>query len=122
MRKLDAAIRSYQKAIEREPGNGFWWYRLGRLQLDAGRPSEAGGAFEQATRIGDQQKERSFWLPDAHRLLADVLRVKGNRNAAIAEYRTFLDIASEGAIDRKEVKKILLRWGIDVDKKAEEFE
>src|SRR5690606_15396110 len=35
------AVRAYEDAVARRPGNGEWWYRLGRLRLDANKRDEA---------------------------------------------------------------------------------
>ena len=121
LRRLDEAVRSYRKALERESGNGEWWFKLGRLLFNPGRVSEAGKALRNAVRIGDEAEEPPYWLAEAHRSLGEILAMKNNRRAAIVHYQRFLELAPEGSIDRRTVKKALKEWGIDVDAKEEMF-
>jgi predicted Zn finger-like uncharacterized protein len=121
LRELDDAVRSYQKALERERDNGEWWFKLGRLLHNGGRVSEAGSAFVNATRIGDEATEEPYWLAEAHRTLGDILAMRNNRRAAIVHYNRFLEMAPEGSVDIEPVKKKLKKWGIDLDKEDEDY-
>jgi tetratricopeptide (TPR) repeat protein len=120
LRKLDDAVRSYRKALEREQENGEWWFKLGRLLFNGGRISEAGAAFGTAARIGDKEEEPPYWLAEAHRTLGEVFS-KRNRRAAITHYLRFLELASEGSVDREPVKEILKGWRIEVDKEEDDY-
>ena len=86
--------------------------RLGRLRFDANRRAEASQALARATLIGDAQETQPGWLPDAHRLHGDALRLGGERAGAIEHYRRYLAIAPAGAIDRREVRERLLELGV----------
>jgi tetratricopeptide (TPR) repeat protein len=114
MRRLKNAVRSYRKVLEFDPDNGYYWYRLGGLELDSSNPTEARQALKRATTIGDAMPEMPKWLPDAHLLMGNTLRLAGKREAAIAHYKRYLVIASPSAIDRQEVVSNLRRWGIEL--------
>ena len=46
---------------------------------------------------------------------AKSLAPSNNKKAAIARYKRYLELAPDGAIDRKEVRKILRDWEIEID-------
>jgi tetratricopeptide (TPR) repeat protein len=110
MRRIPEAIDAYKRALEHDNSKGQWWYRLGRLQLDAGRRTQAVPSLERATLIGDALEDPPNWLADAHRLLGDTLR-NSNRDQAIAHYRRYLEVAPDNAIDRNQVRDQLMRMG-----------
>lgn len=114
LRLLDRAISSYEKALRVESKRGHWWYRLGRLQLDAGHQAEGARALENATRIGDDESRTPAWLADSHRLRGEALEGLGNQRAAIPHYRRFLELAPDGAIDRRDVTKKMEKWGVEL--------
>lgn len=114
MRRIEDAVHSYRKVLEFDPDNGYFWYRLGVLELDSSKPTEARHALSRATTIGDAMTELPKWLPDAHLLMGNTLRLAGKREAAIEHYKRYLVIASPSAIDRQEVVKNLRRWGIEL--------
>ncbi len=109
-RRLSDAIEAYKRALEHDNSKGQWWYRLGRLQLDLGRRSQAIPSLERAALIGDALGDPPSWLADAHRLLGDSLR-NTNREQAIAHYRQYLAVAPDNAIDRNNVRDQLMRMG-----------
>ncbi|RLB50012.1 MAG: hypothetical protein DRJ42_19790 [Deltaproteobacteria bacterium] len=110
LRRIPEAIEAYKRALERDNSKGQWWYRLGRLQLDAGRRTEAVPSLERATLIGGALEDPPAWLSDAHRLLGDILRTS-NRTEAIAHYRRYLEVASDNALDRNHVRDVLMDMG-----------
>jgi len=114
MRRLKDAVSSYKKVLEFDPDNGYYWYRLGGLELDSSNSTAARQALKRATTIGDAMPEMPKWLPDAHLLMGNTLRLAGKRESAIAHYKRYLAIASPSAIDRQEVEKNLRRWGIEM--------
>jgi tetratricopeptide (TPR) repeat protein len=111
LRQLPNAIDWYQRAVTAVDTNGEWWYRLGRLQLDANRTRDSVHSLSRATTIGDQTTPRPGWLADAHRVLGDGLRLSGERASAIQHYQTYLQIAPASAIDRDDVRSALLDLG-----------
>jgi tetratricopeptide (TPR) repeat protein len=110
MRRIPEAIDAYKRALERDNSQGHWWYRLGQLELDAGRRAQAIPSLERATLIGDALDDAPPWLADAHRLLGDSLRTS-SRDQAIAHYRRYLEVAPDNAIDRNQVRDALMRMG-----------
>jgi predicted Zn finger-like uncharacterized protein len=113
MRNLRMAIASYRKALDKDEKNGFWWYRLGNLQLDLGTKKEAAVSLERATAIGDNSAKTPAWLADSHRLLGDVIASK-ERKSAINHYQRYLELAAKSSLDRDEVLALLQRWGVEV--------
>jgi tetratricopeptide (TPR) repeat protein len=111
LRRVGDAVRAYQRALEHDNSQGEWWYRLGRLQLDAGQRREAIPSLDRAALIGDALDAPPLWLADVHRLLGDALRNGGSRDQAIAHYRRYLEVAPANAIDRNEVRERLMEMG-----------
>jgi len=105
-----AAIREYERAIAHDDSRGRWWYRLGRLRVDAGRQAEARAALVHATALGDAQTSAPGWLADAHRILGDLSR-GSDRAGALAHYRRYLELAPASAIDRENVAASVARLG-----------
>ena len=87
----------------------MWWYRLGRLQLDDDRSADAQIALNRAVLLGEAMDARPGWLPDAHRLLGESMRLAGNRSGALEHFRRYLEIAQPGAIDREDVERLVAR-------------
>ena len=114
LRMLDRAIDSYEKALRGDASRGHWWYRLGRLQLDAGHQAEGARALERATKIGDDEVRIPAWLSDAHRLQGEALEGTGNQRGAIEHYKRYLELAPPGAIDRGDVTRKLKKWGVKI--------
>ncbi|HJK98727.1 MAG TPA: tetratricopeptide repeat protein, partial [Polyangiaceae bacterium LLY-WYZ-14_1] len=104
LRRLPEAIRAYERALTGDRSQPRWWYRLGRLNLDAGRRREAELALEKATRLGEPLEPTPPWLADAYRLYGDTLRLGGSRLAAVEQYQRYLAMAPASAFDRAEVQ------------------
>jgi predicted Zn finger-like uncharacterized protein len=112
LRRRPEAISSYQRAIEGEPDNGAWWYRLGRLQLDADRAADARTTLARAVLLGEAMDARPGWLADAHRILGETLRLAGDRAGAREHFERYLVVASPNAIDRADVERQLEQLGV----------
>jgi tetratricopeptide (TPR) repeat protein len=107
LRKLEDAVASYEKAVRARPANGEWWYKLGDLELDRGHRTQARVALSEAVLRGDRLFEKPHWLPEAHRLYAEILREEKRWPEAVEHYRLYLEIAPSGAPDRKEIEQLL---------------
>jgi tetratricopeptide (TPR) repeat protein len=112
LRRRPDAIRAYQSAIEGEPDNGAWWYRLGRLQLDDDRATDARNTLARAVLLGEAMDARPGWLADAHRILGESLRLAGDRAGAREHFERYLAVASPNAIDRADVERQLELLGV----------
>ena len=112
MRQVPEAVRAYEEAVAATPTRGDWWYRLGRLQLDASRTADSIRSLSRAAVLGDADQHRPGWLADAHRVLADAMKLTGERAGAIEHYRRYLEIAPANAIDRDAVQESLLDLGV----------
>ena len=109
LRRRGDAIRAYANALQGDDDNGAWWYRIGRLQLDDDRSAEARASLNRAVLLGEAMDARPGWLPDSHRLLAETMRLGGERAGALEHLRRYLEIASPGAIDREDVERQVAR-------------
>jgi tetratricopeptide (TPR) repeat protein len=112
MRQVPQAIAAYEEAVAAAPTRGEWWYRLGRLQLDASRTADSVRSLSRAAVLGDADQHRPAWLPDAHRVLGDAMKLTGERAGAIEHYRRYLEVAPANAIDRDSVRESLLDLGV----------
>jgi tetratricopeptide (TPR) repeat protein len=113
LRNLPAAIDAYTRATAAEPERAFWWYRLGRLQLDADRAGAAAPALVRATELGDAMATAPLWLLDAHRLAGDALRLTRDRSGAITHYQRYMDLAPPGHVDMDDVRRALRELGVE---------
>ncbi|MFK7990765.1 MAG: tetratricopeptide repeat protein [Sandaracinaceae bacterium] len=111
LREIPDAITAYEQAVVADDDNGRWYYRLGRLLLDAGRPRDAASPLARATLFGDAESPVPGWLADAHRLQAQTARSSGQNADAVTHYRRYLELAAPGALDRAEVRRILMDMG-----------
>ncbi len=105
------AAAAYRRALEGDNTQAEWWYRLGRLELDLNHRAETIQALSRATVLGDADRTRPGWLPDAHRSLAEAMAASGERAGAVEHYRRYLEIAPANAHDRQEVQGRLLDLG-----------
>ncbi len=112
LRQLPEAISAYERAVAATDTNGEWWYRLGRLLLDASRTAESVHALSRATLLGEAATPRPAWLADAHRILGDGMRLSNERAGAIQHYQRYLAIAPTSAIDRTDVRHALMDMGV----------
>lgn len=113
LRMLTAAIDAYNRAVTAVDTNGEWWFRLGRLHMDADHARDGARALGRAAVLGDRMEPQPSWLPDAHRILGDALRLTSDRAGAIEHFRRYLEIAPTDAVDRPEVRSALLDLGVD---------
>ena len=109
--ELDQAIASYEAAVERVDDNGQWWYRLGRLRMDRGDRTNASEALQRATLLGDAMSPLPGWLAEAHRLRGECLRLGNSGRESVRHYRRYLELAPASAIDRRQVREILMDMG-----------
>ena len=109
--ELDQAISSYEAAVERVDDNGRWWYRLGRLRMDRGDRTNASEALQRATLLGDAMSPLPGWLAEAHRLRGECLRLGNSGRESVRHYRRYLELAPASAIDRRQVREILMDMG-----------
>ncbi|MEM1414699.1 MAG: tetratricopeptide repeat protein, partial [Myxococcota bacterium] len=110
----ERAIAAFQRAVELDGTQGEWWYRLGSVLLDAGRPGDAVTALAKATEIGDGVEAGDApalptWVFDAHRIRGDALRLAGRRADARGHYQRYLELAPDSALDREAVEARLER-------------
>jgi len=115
LRQLGEATQSYRIALGKDPQRGEWWYKLGRLSMDRGARADANEALEQARRLGDKMDPLPYWLPDVYRLSGELARASGDRKQAVAFFRRYLAIAADGALDRDDVRKLLMSWEVELN-------
>ncbi len=84
--RVDEAIEMYQKALARNPDDGFTLYQLARiLSHHQEKPAEALPLFERALALNPR-------LYFAHRELGDILRNLGRLEEAVSCYERALEI------------------------------
>jgi tetratricopeptide (TPR) repeat protein len=81
--EYDGAIDALRRCCELDPGLAIAWYNLGVLLTRSVRYDEAIDALREAVRLAPDHV-------DARALLADMLRVSGDAEAAAAEYRRII--------------------------------
>jgi tetratricopeptide (TPR) repeat protein len=81
--EYDGAIDALRRCCELDPGLVIAWYNLGVLLTRSVRYDEAIDALREAVRLAPDHV-------DARALLADMLRVSGDAEAAAAEYRRII--------------------------------
>jgi tetratricopeptide (TPR) repeat protein len=107
LRKLDEAVAAYEQAVKAVPENGEWWYRLGSLELDRGRRTQARVAISESVLRGDRLLQKPMWVAEAHRLYAEILREENREGEALEHYRMYLTVAPSNARDRAEIERIV---------------
>jgi superkiller protein 3 len=115
LRQIPEAVRAYRTALERDPNRGEWWYRLARMHADSGNRADGESAVKRALELGDKAEHMPYWLPDAYRIAGEIAESKGDRNGAIRNYKRYREIATSNAIDRSEIEKKLLAWGVQLN-------
>jgi len=115
LRQVPQAITAYTEAVAGSPNRGEWWFRLGRLQLDGSRTADSVRSLSRATELGEAEAQRPAWLPDAHRILGDAMKLSNERTGAIEHYRRYLELAPASAIDRDSVRDSLADLGVETE-------
>ncbi len=115
LRQVPQAITAYTEAVAASPNRGEWWFRLGRLQLDGSRTGDAIRSLSRSTELGEAEAHRPAWLPDAHRILGDAMKLANERTGAIEHYRRYLELAPASAIDRDSVRDSLADLGVETE-------
>jgi tetratricopeptide (TPR) repeat protein len=115
LRQLGDAAQSYRVALSKDPQRGEWWYKFGRLSMDRGARADASEALEHARQIGDKTDPPPYWLADAYRLSGEVARNMGDRKQAVTLFRRYLAVAPDGALDRDDVRKLLMSWEVELN-------
>jgi len=108
---MKEAIACFQTALETNPKEGYWWYRLGRLQLDEGQREQSLQSLSAAAELGDAMVEPPPWLADTHRLMGDVYYAQRKQGEAVVHYGRYLGLSPTDAIDRSEVQGKLRKIG-----------
>jgi Flp pilus assembly protein TadD len=81
--KLDKSIEHFGRAVQLEPRNGKWEFRLARAMAAKGLSKEARVRYEHSLSLDNN-------IPLAHKELADLLCGMGEFDAAIGHYETAL--------------------------------
>jgi predicted Zn finger-like uncharacterized protein len=114
LRQMPEALHAYRTALEKEPARGEWWYRLAILQADSGDHAGSETSAKRALEIGDKVDPMPYWLPDTHRLSGENAEARGDRTAAIRQYKRYIEIANAAAIDHTEIERKLKGWGVQL--------
>jgi len=114
LRQLPDAIAAYRTALQQDDTRGVWWYRLAGLLSDAGDHGQAESALKRALEAGEKADPLPHWLPDAYRLSGENAERTNNRQAAIRNYKRYVEISQTNAIDYAPVMKKLKDWGVEL--------
>ncbi|MCS6856755.1 MAG: zinc-ribbon domain-containing protein [Sandaracinaceae bacterium] len=115
LRQILQAIAAYEQALSLAPDRAEWWYRLGRLALDAGRVQDSARALSRAIALAEAAPSDPPWLADAHRTIGEAQKFLGNREAAVEHYKHYLRLAPQGAVDRIDVIRELRSLGVSIE-------
>jgi tetratricopeptide (TPR) repeat protein len=115
LRQLPDAIRAYRTALEREPTHALWWYKLGRLQFDAGGRGDADASLQRAIELANGVDPVPYWLPEAYSLTGENAESRGDRAGAIRLYKKYLTVAPTVAVDRSTIERKLKSWNVQLE-------
>jgi len=104
---LKAAADYYRQATISFPDNPDAFYRTGLSAMRTSGHKAAIPSLKTAVRLAQAQVIKPVWLPEALYHLGAALKSTGDKRSAIDVFRTYLTVAPEDAIDRKEVQASL---------------
>ncbi len=115
LRDLSRAIQAYRTALNREPDNGYWWFRIGTIYAHAGKHGEADKAVKKSIAIGEETDPRPDWLADAYSVAGEQAETARNRKMAIRLYKRYLVIAPISHFDYEAIQDKLKGWGVSTE-------
>ena len=86
-----AAIKTYEKGLERDPNFAVGWARLGQMYEESGLIDRAEKAYRRGVQADSEQKQAWSGLADSHRL-------QGDMEEASAAYLRLLELDPDDAI------------------------
>ncbi len=98
----DKSTKAYEEATRRDLKNGEAAFKLGRNYKEAGKHGVAADLLERAMKLGTEQ---SNWLPEACLLAGDTRREGKQIDAAVRDYKRYLEVAPKYAPERKDIQK-----------------
>jgi Flp pilus assembly protein TadD len=102
------AEEAWRAALRLDPDSPEPHYRLGRMELDRARPS---AAIEHLRKANARVSETAPWRPDLCFQLAQAELLVGSKQAALAGFRRYLEIAPANAPARPEAAQQVMRLG-----------
>ena len=100
--QTDKARKAYEEATKRDLKNGEAAFKLGRNYKDAGKRGIAAELLERAAKIGGEQ---ATWAPEACLLAGDARKEGKQMDAALRDYKRYLEVAPKYAPERHDVQK-----------------
>jgi tetratricopeptide (TPR) repeat protein len=104
---LPAAAKYYKKEVELYAENAEAFYKLGMADLQLKGNNGAIAPLKKAVTLGTEMDPKPLWLSDAYYLLGTALKSVRDKKGAIKYFKEYLNVAPEGALDRKEVEAYL---------------
>ena len=109
---LHAAEKAYQQATQNFPTDAEAHYRLGVVSLQTKGNKAAIPPLLNAIRLIEAQRLNKSvpippWFSNAYYEIGKAQKSTGAKTDAIASFKTYLEIAPERAVDRKEVQALL---------------
>ena len=111
------ALKNYQRAVSELPDDAALNFKLGVTALQVAGSRAALGPLSKAVAIAETPGARApgakapSWLPEAYYSLGVAQQTTGQRAAAVATFKRYLEVAPEKAIDRSEVESRLEQLG-----------
>jgi predicted Zn finger-like uncharacterized protein len=106
------ALSYYRRAVSELPEDANLNFKLGVTALQVTGPRSAGGPLSKAIALAEAPGTKPPpWLPEAYYRFGVLQQTEGQRAAAIATYKRYLEVAPEKAIDRAEVLSRLEQLG-----------
>ena len=106
--KSEKANEAWRAALKVDPDSPEPHYRLGRTEMDRAKPTAAIEHFHKALA---NAPEKAPYLDDLTFQLAQAQLLNGNKSAALATLKKYLEIAPPGAPSRPEAARQVTRLG-----------
>jgi len=104
---MEESLSSLQAAINLDPNNGLWHFRLGEFYFQGGEPAAAEEAFLQAIQLDPQ-------IPGFRAAIADLYKNTGRADLAIIEYQKAIRLWRRQFIGQTDAE-FLLTWQAALD-------
>jgi tetratricopeptide (TPR) repeat protein len=106
--KAGPAAEAWRAAVRLSPDLPEAHYRVGRFEMDQGRPGAAVAALRQAAA---KAPPRAGWLADLYFQLGFAEAAAGSKASAVTALKRFLEVAPADAPTRPEVERQLRKLG-----------
>jgi tetratricopeptide (TPR) repeat protein len=110
--EADKASQAWGTALKLAPDDGETHYRIGRFEMDKGRPKSALAHLKQAA---SHIPEKADWEAEVHFQIGLGELAGGSKAGALAAFKKYLEMAPADAASRPEARRQIQRLGGKVD-------